>query len=84
MPLIDATWYGIFHSISAFNNAGFSLFDSSMIGYNGDIAMNLFVCTLIVIGGLGYMVIFELLFYRRKLIPKLTPYTKMILISSFF
>lgn len=83
MPFIDATWYGIFHSISAFNNAGFSLFDSSMIGYKGDIAMNLFVCTLIVTGGLGYMVIFELLFYRRKLIPKLTPYAKMILTSSF-
>lgn len=83
MPPIDAIWNGIFHAVSAFNNAGFSLFDSSMIGYKGDIFMNFFICLLIIIGGLGYMIIFELLFYRQKLVPKLTPYAKIVLISSF-
>ena len=83
MPPIDAVWNGIFHAVSAFNNAGFSLFDSSMIGYKGDIFMNFFICLLIIIGGLGYMIIFELLFYRQKLVPKLTPYAKIVLISSF-
>ena len=32
----DALWYGIFHSVSAFNNAGFSLFTDNMIGYKSD------------------------------------------------
>lgn len=81
-PLIDAIWYGTFHSISAFNNAGFSLFDTSMINYKGDLAINFLICSLIIIGGLGYMVIFELYYFRGKLIPKLSSHAKIILITT--
>ena len=36
MPLAKAAWFGTFHAISAFNNAGFSLFSDNLMGYQGD------------------------------------------------
>lgn len=61
-----AIWQGVFHAVSAFNNAGFSLFSTSLIGSRGDVIVNLTVCTLIVAGGIGYLVLNELLRYRRE------------------
>jgi len=49
----------VFHSISAFCNAGFSLFTDSLIGYRGDTTVNLTVMGLIVLGGIGFLVIRE-------------------------
>ena len=40
MPLADALWFGLFHSISAFNNAGFSLFSDNLMRYRGDFIIN--------------------------------------------
>ncbi len=53
-------WYGIFHSISAFCNAGFDLMGekaafSSMTWYAGDLLVNMVICLLIVLGGLGFL-----------------------------
>lgn len=81
-PFVDSLWLGVFHSVSAFNNAGFSLFDSSMIGYRGDLFMNVVVCALIIAGGLGYLVVLELFYIRTKLIQKLSSHAKVILIVS--
>jgi len=52
-------WFGIFHAVSAFNNAGFDLLGNfrSLTGYVEDVTVNLTVMLLIVIGGLGYTVI---------------------------
>jgi len=63
----DALWYGVFHSISAFNNAGFSLFTDSLMSYNGNF-ISLFTLSLLVIfGGVGYFVLIELIeYYKRK------------------
>ena len=83
-PIGDAIWQGVFHSISAFNNAGFSLFDSSMINYKGDFVINFMICLLIVLGGLGYMVVLELIMFRQKLFPKLSDHTKIIIYSTIF
>jgi trk system potassium uptake protein len=60
LPLRQALWHALFHSVSAFCNAGFSLWDSSMIHYRGDLATNGIICSLIVIGGLGYPVLLDL------------------------
>ncbi len=54
-----ALWHGVFHSISAFCNAGFSLNDSSLIAYQGDWFVNLTVMALIVSGGIGYPVLID-------------------------
>jgi trk system potassium uptake protein TrkH len=53
-------WFcSIFHSISAFCNAGFSLFSNSFVGYNNSWGVYLVVCPLIVLGGLGFGVLYN-------------------------
>lgn len=80
----EALWLGAFHAISAFNNAGFSLFDTSMMDYKGDLFINIIICSLIIIGGLGYMVVLELYYLRIKIVPKLSNHTKTVLYSTLF
>jgi len=53
-------FYSIFHSISAFCNAGFSLFSDSFVSYNKRPEVYLVVCPLIVLGGLGFGVLYDL------------------------
>jgi trk/ktr system potassium uptake protein len=54
-------WFcSIFHSISAFCNAGFSLFSSSLVGYREHWQVYLVVCPLIIFGGLGFSVLYDL------------------------
>jgi trk system potassium uptake protein TrkH len=54
----------IFHSISAFCNAGFSIYDSSMIGMNPLIKIT--TMFLIIFGGIGYYVAYDLMQFRKK------------------
>lgn len=54
-----AVWYAIFHSVSAFCNAGFSLFPDSFISFKSDIGVNLVVPILIIMGGLGFPAIID-------------------------
>ena len=64
-PPLEALWYAIFHSISAFNNAGFSLFSDSLVQYKNSIPLNLTITILIIFGGIGYQVILELYFWLK-------------------
>jgi len=50
----------IFHSVSAFCNAGFSLNSSNLIPYRGNLSVNLIIAALIITGGLGFSVLIEL------------------------
>jgi len=56
MDWSQALYSGIFHSISAFNNAGFALFSDSLISYQSDISINLIVTILVVFGSIGFLV----------------------------
>ncbi len=56
-------YVAFFHSISAFCNAGFSLYSNSLMGYRGDPVVNFTVMGLIVLGGLGFPVLLDL-YYR--------------------
>ncbi|MFM7449654.1 MAG: TrkH family potassium uptake protein [Leptolyngbyaceae cyanobacterium] len=58
-------WLSTFHSISAFNNAGFSLFKDNLIGYQSSFLLNLVITGLIIFGGIGYEVIFEFYLWGR-------------------
>lgn len=58
-----AAWFGVFHSVSAFNNAGFALFTDNLMGFVGDPFVILPICAAIVVGGVGFPVLFEL---RRR------------------
>jgi trk system potassium uptake protein TrkH len=63
-----ALYYGIFHSVSAFNNAGFDLFGnfSSLTAYVGDPVVNITIMLLIICGGLGFIVLADLLGPRKR------------------
>lgn len=52
-------WFSIFHSVSAFNNAGFSLFSDSLVGYAQSPLVVFAISLMIIMGGLGYQVIME-------------------------
>lgn len=65
-----ALWLGIFHSISAFNNAGFSLFSDNLIGYQASIPINLVITGLIIFGGIGYDTILEMYLWLRDRIQR--------------
>lgn len=59
-PVLTALWHALFHSISAFCNAGFALPEDNLIGYQGDPLVNLTIVSLIVIGGIGFPVLLDL------------------------
>jgi len=67
-PWGHSIWLGFFHSISAFNNAGFALFSDNLMGFVGDPWICLPIAAAIIVGGLGFPVLFELRrHYRRPL-----------------
>jgi len=61
----DGLWSAIFHSVNAFNNAGFSLYSDNLIGYSGSPLINLTIGGLIIFGGIGYQVIMEMFLWVR-------------------
>lgn len=78
---IDALWFGIFHSISAFNNAGFSLFTDSLISYQSDSLSLLTICFLVIFGGLGYFVLIEI-YENRKFSKRFTIHTRIMIYGT--
>jgi trk system potassium uptake protein TrkH len=63
-------WQGVFHAISAFCNAGFSVFSNSLEDYAGSWTVNLTVLGLIVVGGIGFLVLTDVeewIRHRRRL-----------------
>jgi Trk-type K+ transport system membrane component len=57
---VTALWHGIFHAVSAFNNAGFSVYSSNLIGFAEDPWIITPICLAIIAGGLGFPVIIQL------------------------
>ncbi|WP_142829162.1 TrkH family potassium uptake protein [Planococcus soli] len=55
----DALNYSVFHVISAFNNAGFSLFPDNMMSFVGDPLVNVLISLLFIIGGIGFTVVMD-------------------------
>ncbi len=72
--------YSIFHSISSFCNAGFDLTGNSMINYVDNPIITIVICGLIIIGGLGFYVFWDI--YESKKFKRLTLHTKFALIIS--
>lgn len=82
LGLGKAIWYGIFHSISAFNNAGFDLFGGfrSLNIFCGDVVVNLTISTLLIIGGLGFIVLYEIFNYKKDRVLSL--HSQVVLITT--
>jgi trk system potassium uptake protein TrkH len=66
-PPGQAAWFGVFHAVSAFNNAGFDVLGgfTGFTAYNRDGLLLLVLATLVVIGGLGYAIVADLAVTRR-------------------
>ncbi|OIO72548.1 MAG: hypothetical protein AUJ85_09735 [Elusimicrobia bacterium CG1_02_37_114] len=79
-PIAKAVYYGIFHSVSAFCNAGFSLFSDNLASFNHNWSVILVMSLLIIIGGLGYVVLSELI--QGKKWRNFSLHTKIVLSTT--
>lgn len=79
MPLGRAIYDGVFHAVTMFNNAGFDLFGDfrSLTGYVYDPVVNFVVMFLIVSGGIGFIVLSDLIDYRKQ--RRLSLHSKVVL-----
>jgi trk system potassium uptake protein TrkH len=84
LPVGAAFYHGLYHAISAFNNAGFSLFSDNLMGYQGDLIVNLAIMGLIVHGGIGFIVQYEVLSWFKGIQKRLSIHSKIVLISTAF
>ncbi|MPM36285.1 Ktr system potassium uptake protein B [bioreactor metagenome] len=77
-----AFYMGYWHSISAFCNAGFDLFGNydSLVNFRGDVIVNLSIMSLIILGGLGFIVLEDVLSKRN--FKSLMSHSKIVLIST--
>ncbi len=82
MDLSKALYFSLFHSVSAFNNAGFSLFPESLGPYRNDPYTVLVFSLLIVLGGIGFFVVQDILFFIRGRVKRLSTHTKVVLTST--
>jgi len=82
MPWSKAIYYGIFHSVSAFNNAGFSLELDNLSKWVGDPVVNIMITLLFIVGGIGFTVILDI--FGKKSFKKLSLHTKITIIVSIF
>jgi trk system potassium uptake protein TrkH len=78
-PVPEAIYLGVFHSVMAFNNAGFSLFPTSLIAYQSDVLVNAVMTLLIVSGGIGFIVYRDLIRLAKRETFRLTVHTWMVL-----
>lgn len=80
---LDGIFYAIFHSISAFNNAGFALYSDSLMRFVADPLVNFTVIGLIFVGGLGFFVVADLSsrFMGQRRSP-LSLHTKLVMFAN--
>lgn len=80
---LKGMWFGLFHSVSAFNNAGFDLFGGfrSLTDYAGDATVTLCITTLIILGGIGFSVIVDIVRHLKES-GRLSLHTKLVLSVS--
>jgi trk system potassium uptake protein len=88
MGWITGIYYGIFHSVSAFCNAGFDIMGrfgpySSLVPYQSDVLVNVVIMALIVIGGLGF-VVWEDLYVKHFRFSRMSLHAKAVLIFTTF
>nr|WP_228644131.1 potassium transporter TrkG [Microtetraspora sp. AC03309] len=83
----EAVYHGVFHAISAFNNAGFALWPDSLMGFVTDPWICLTIAAAVIVGGLGFPVMFELLRSWRRpsrwsVLTRVTVVVTVLLLSS--
>jgi trk system potassium uptake protein TrkH len=76
----QAAYYGLFHAVSAFNNAGFALFSDSLMRFRGDWIVNLVVTTLLICGGAGFIVLTEI--GRERQYRRFSTHTRLVIMVT--
>ena len=88
-PVLTAIGYSLFHAVAAFNNSGFDILghsgtiysNESLTGYKDNVLLNLITCGLIILGGVGFLVIREVLTKKFRW-KKFSMHTKVVLSVS--
>ncbi len=82
----EVIYYSIFHSISAFCNAGFSLFEDSFIGFKSNFNINFVITFLIIFGGIGFPVLVDIKrnFMEKFRFSRFSLHTKIVLCGTAF
>ena len=83
-PLKKSIFYGLFHSVSAFCNAGFSLFTNNLEDFRYDKLISLTVSFLIILGGIGFVTVNSLFIIKKKKLKNLSLTSKFALLITFF
>ncbi|MCX7770162.1 MAG: TrkH family potassium uptake protein [Proteobacteria bacterium] len=81
---VEALWLSFFHAVSAFNNAGFSLFSDNLVSFRGDYLVNFTVASLIICGGIGFFVLNEFYLYYKGELNRISTHTKLVLGTSIY
>jgi trk system potassium uptake protein TrkH len=81
---MKALYFSLFHAVSAFCNSGFSLLSDSFVGFQNDILLNLSVTSLIILGGLGFIVLKEIVDngFRKTRPARISLHAKVVLTTS--
>ncbi len=84
LNIANRIFSSIFHSISAFCNAGFSIFKNGFMPYTSNAGFNFTVTFLIITGGIGFLVLNEIFLFirRKKSFSRFTIHSKLVLIIS--
>ena len=84
MPIWERIFFSIFHAISGFCNAGFSLLDNSMQGFSTNVVVNITLIFLIICGGFGFLALSEFVSSKKNKIPGkyLTLHTRLVLLMT--
>ena len=78
--LWQGLWEALFHSISAFNNAGFSTFPDGLVPFATDPVVNIVIPALFIVGGIGYVVLHDI--FTKKTWRKYSLHTKIMLVGT--
>ena len=81
-PPGKAFFQAVYHAVSAFNNCGYSLFSNNLMNYRDDWTVNTVIVALIVLGGLGFIVIYEVVNHWRGRNKALSLHSKIVLITT--
>lgn len=79
--LARGAWLGVFHAVSAFNNAGFSLFSDNLAGAGDQPLVLVVVSLLVILGGIGFFTILEVLSLRRRAL-RLSLHSQLVLVAT--
>ncbi len=81
---LPTLWRSLFHAISAFNNAGFTLFSDNLVSFRKNVPVNIIIAVLIFLGGIGFYVMNEFYLLYRKELMRISTHSRMVIYSSLY